>query len=132
MISDLGAMAGYGHDDARQVELGRCAGRAAAALSDTLLASLVDERPALVKRVIEVTRDAGSIPAVLAHAGLHEVPSEAGDPVDHACGRYWDAARADIAVVSAASDVESTLDGARRLGPITGQPILLNPQSPPR
>ena len=100
-LADLGATA-CTRLEATDEPRGRCLNYAAGVLSTAVEATAQVDRTALVRDVIEVAKLAGSIPAVLAHAG--RVPARAGQsPVDLAAGAAWAAMRADVAAIAAAA-----------------------------
>lgn len=93
--------------------LGRCMNYAAVTLAAAVEATNLDAGPTLKKAVIASAKLSASIAGVLAHAGRVRVPT-GKDPVAIACVAMWDAIRADIPAVAAAS---SELEIARdRIG----------------
>ena len=98
-VADHGAVAAN-RLDATDEPRGRCANYATQALATALDATALADRKALVARTIAVAKLAGSIAAVLAHAG--RVPAgPGGDAVDVACAAVWGATRADLAPLTA-------------------------------
>jgi hypothetical protein len=77
---------------------GRCHNYALLTAAIAVQATAIPDRPALVKRVIDAAKHAGSIPAILANAGRRTAPA-GQDVVDFACTQFWDARRADVARV---------------------------------
>lgn len=95
--------------------LGRCMNYAASTLAAAVAATSLDAGPTLKKAVIDSAKLSASIAGVLAHAGRVRVPS-GKDPVDIACVAIWDAIRADIPAVAAASpELEVASDRIRGL-----------------
>lgn len=107
-LGDLGARV-CNQLDATDAPRGRCHNYAAQALVLAGEAAALVERAPLVKQVIVVAKHAGSIPAVLAHAGRVVAPP-GRDAVDHACETVWAAIRGDVGWVVGH---EASIAGAR-------------------
>ena len=95
--------------------LGQCMNYAALALGAAVEATSLDGGSTLKKAVLASAKLSASIAAVLGHAGRVRVPT-GKDPVAVACVAIWDAIRADITSVAAASaDLEIAKDRIRAL-----------------
>lgn len=115
-LSDRGARASNQRDGTAAEALGRCMNYATQALAGALAATAVADGPALAKAVIDVAKLAGSIPAVLAHAGQTEAPP-GHDQVEFAALAVWGAMRADLAACATLA-APATVAAVRALAPL--------------
>jgi hypothetical protein len=98
-ISDRGAKACNDLESSSEEPLGRCMSYATGTLALAIDAALTPHRAPRVELVQQAAKHAGSIPAVLAHAG--RVRARKGeDPVDSACLLLWNSMRSDISLVA--------------------------------
>lgn len=115
-LGDRGASACNARDGTAAEALGRCMNYATQALAGALTATGLAAPPAVGKAVLDVARLAGSIPAVLAHAGATRTP-RGRDPVETAATAIWDAMRADLARCAGVTP-PVTVAEIRALGPL--------------
>jgi hypothetical protein len=115
-LGDRGADACNRRDGKPTEALGQCMNYATQTLGCALAATLLPDGPALAKALIDVAKYAGSIPAVLAHAGLVRAP-KGNDPVDVAALAMWSAMRTDLAACAAITAPLSA-SRARTLAPL--------------
>ncbi|MFO0748447.1 MAG: hypothetical protein U1F43_22695 [Myxococcota bacterium] len=111
-LSDAGADETNRTDDTPDEPIGRCRGYAHDVLAEAIDATTMADRKALVKQVGAVAKYAGSIAAVLGHAGRVRAPA-GEDAVDWACGAMWAAIRADVAALVALGAIPPRLSAAR-------------------
>lgn len=115
-LGDRGAIACNQRDGTADEALGRCMNHATQTLAGALAATALADAPALGKAVIGVAKLAGSIPAVLAHAGATVAPA-GRDAVEVAAPAIWGAMRGDLEACATAR-AGATVDEVRALAPL--------------
>lgn len=115
-LGDQGAVACNRRDGTPEEARGRCMNYAASTLRGALEATALADGPALAKAVIDVAKAAGSIPAVLAHAGETHAPKGA-DAVEFAARALWDCMRTDLAACRSIV-APTTVADVRALAPL--------------
>jgi hypothetical protein len=122
-LSDSGAISCNALDGTEDEALGRCMNHAAQSLVLTLDAAELHDLTDRKKTIIDVAKNAASIPPVLAHAGL--IVAKSGDAVTESATTIWKATRSDISVLASRPAVKLTVAKLRGLAPLW-------PDGPPR
>lgn len=127
LLGALGARAANARAGARPEALGRCMNHATSALAAlcALAAAPVAEVAAYRKGIADAVMYAGSIPALVAHAGL--VPGS----VPELAGPYWSAVRSDLPVLASLANLPATKGALAKVAPLwpEGPPLWLSAPS---